>query len=412
MPASVPGLILTSGGDIKTAKITVQTEATGLQISDIQKYLKKKTVPQLLGNYSWKGQTLHLFGFKEGKAGTENKHELPPPLDNQLAFGDILVILSKDKKNYSKPVAFKPEEYEAFYTSMFEGFEDLDGEEDEEEDEFEEDEIDEEEAYNSPGDADEKFEDDEEEVLDEENVVDDEEEPVIHAQKHDDDDDEGGEVENRILTTKKKGSSKLSKSRAKQSKDSGLCLGGAELASEEVVPTTPPEQPHRTKVYEICKKYLSTFLTNIQCLELEHVIYNASLVIAKKKHILANWSQPLYQEVYTSLARSLIGNLQPNNYIQNDGLFTRFQKGEVTLSELGSYTFSDLYPEIWKELSIRQFEREKRQLEGNRSMATDQFQCKRCNKRECTFYELQTRSADEPMTIFINCLNCGKHWRQ
>ena len=55
---------------------------------------------------------------------------------------------------------------------------------------------------------------------------------------------------------------------------------------------------------------------------------------------------------------------------------------------------------------------EKRQLEGNKSMATDQFLCTRCFKRECTYYEMQTRSADEPMTIFINCLNCGQNWRQ
>jgi hypothetical protein len=47
-------------------------------------------------------------------------------------------------------------------------------------------------------------------------------------------------------------------------------------------------------------------------------------------------------------------------------------------------------------LLIRQYERGRRQLEGNKSMATDQFQCKRCGKRECTYYELQIRFADEP----------------
>jgi transcription elongation factor S-II len=66
----------------------------------------------------------------------------------------------------------------------------------------------------------------------------------------------------------------------------------------------------------------------------------------------------------------------------------------------------------WREQIITQQNIEKRQLEGNKSMATDQFLCSRCHKRECTYYEMQTRSADEPMTIFINCLNCGKKWRQ
>jgi folate-dependent phosphoribosylglycinamide formyltransferase PurN len=77
--------------------------------------------------------------------------------------------------------------------------------------------------------------------------------------------------------------------------------------------------------------------------------------------------------------------------------------------DMNSY---DLYPSKWKESFELQQLREKSQLEGNKSMATDQFLCTRCWKRECTYYEMQTRSADEPMTIFITCVNCGKHWRQ
>ncbi|CAI9099817.1 OLC1v1036696C1 [Oldenlandia corymbosa var. corymbosa] len=39
------------------------------------------------------------------------------------------------------------------------------------------------------------------------------------------------------------------------------------------------------------------------------------------------------------------------------------------------------------------------------------FQCGRCKKRETTYYRLQTRSADEPMTTFVTCTNCNKRWK-
>jgi transcription elongation factor S-II len=74
--------------------------------------------------------------------------------------------------------------------------------------------------------------------------------------------------------------------------------------------------------------------------------------------------------------------------------------------------YGELYPENWQHLMEQQMKRETKLLEGNKDMATDQFKCGRCYKRQCTYYEMQTRSADEPMTIFIRCLNCGKQWRQ
>ena len=40
-----------------------------------------------------------------------------------------------------------------------------------------------------------------------------------------------------------------------------------------------------------------------------------------------------------------------------------------------------------------------------------QFTCSKCKSKKCTYYEMQTRSADEPATIFITCLDCGKNWR-
>ena len=39
------------------------------------------------------------------------------------------------------------------------------------------------------------------------------------------------------------------------------------------------------------------------------------------------------------------------------------------------------------------------------------FMCNRCKNKKTTYYQLQTRSADEPMTTFVSCLNCGKNWK-
>mmetsp|Transcript_26665 Transcript_26665/g.67928 ORF Transcript_26665/g.67928 Transcript_26665/m.67928 type:complete len:304 (-) Transcript_26665:396-1307(-) len=43
--------------------------------------------------------------------------------------------------------------------------------------------------------------------------------------------------------------------------------------------------------------------------------------------------------------------------------------------------------------------------------STDMFQCGKCKQRKCTYYQLQTRSADEPMTTFVTCTNCGNRWK-
>ncbi|KAH0786557.1 transcription elongation factor A protein 1 isoform X3 [Histomonas meleagridis] len=40
------------------------------------------------------------------------------------------------------------------------------------------------------------------------------------------------------------------------------------------------------------------------------------------------------------------------------------------------------------------------------------FQCRRCKSRNISFYQLQTRSADEPMTNFCTCGDCGNTWKE
>lgn len=404
MPLTAQILLLTSTGDMKNGKLAIKSETTGCQLSDIQTYLKKKKAPTQIGTYAWKSNTLFLFGYTDGKAGSENKHELPPPHDTQLIFGDIVVLMSKDKRSFAKPLPIKQDDYETFYTQVFEGFESLD--EEEAEVEVEEEEIIQDEL------ADEAHVDDESIVDDLEDEYEDEAEAEGAEGAEATEDAPAVDTEEPVVIapTPKPKRAKATKASLARSKELQLSLlsQGVELTESDINTITP----NRTKIINAITELMSTLLSEEEIKNLEVAIFLSTLHAAEKRHISKVWTYPLFTQLYSSIARTVVGNLNPNTYIQNKNLFKRFEDGELSLEEIASFGHTDLYPEIWKDSLIRQFEREKRQLEGNRSMATDQFLCKGCKKRECTYYELQTRSADEPMTIFIQCLNCGKRWRQ
>jgi len=40
------------------------------------------------------------------------------------------------------------------------------------------------------------------------------------------------------------------------------------------------------------------------------------------------------------------------------------------------------------------------------------FRCRECKSKQIRVHQQQTRSADEPMTTFLQCAKCGKRWRE
>jgi DNA-directed RNA polymerase subunit M/transcription elongation factor TFIIS len=39
------------------------------------------------------------------------------------------------------------------------------------------------------------------------------------------------------------------------------------------------------------------------------------------------------------------------------------------------------------------------------------FKCGKCKSKKTTYYQMQTRSADEPMTTYVTCMGCGNRWK-
>lgn len=155
-------ILLSAKGDIKSGTLGDVAKLGGIEAA-LSKALKRAKAPTLIGSWTWQKFKLFLYGFKEGRAGTENKHELPPPHDELLLFGDACIVASLEK-SAEKPTTISVDMYKKFYNSKFGGFEDL-GDEDSDDDDEEEEEEEEEEDY-VEGDDEEEEED--EEVLGEE----------------------------------------------------------------------------------------------------------------------------------------------------------------------------------------------------------------------------------------------------
>jgi DNA-directed RNA polymerase subunit M/transcription elongation factor TFIIS len=388
----VQALVFSAKGDIKNAKLALETDGT-LKKETIQAYLKKKAEPAELGHYTYEGTKMYLFGYKEGKSGTENKTELPPPYDSLVSYGDMLLIATSGG-SWRNPIPYTEALWNTFKEAAMGGFDEIGGGKEEADGE----EIDE--------DEEELEEDEDVDVEDDEGVVDDEDGGSMGG---------GGGMESEEEEERPvpKAESRRKKAAAAASgyQRQAALLGTAgfkELVGDEAAATSPIRQ---------ASLQVLSFLGGLgfpagAAAELERGIYIYSFADSRKHNVLMHWENPLFRNIYGMQLRTVVSNLHPQSPVKNPRILERIRSGELTFEQLGGMTAQEMFPENWKQLADRMLLREQKQLEGNKEMATDRFKCGQCKKRECTYYEMQTRSADEPMTIFITCLNCGKRWRQ
>lgn len=178
----------------------------------------------------------------------------------------------------------------------------------------------------------------------------------------------------------------------------------------------------REKVIQLFQSLLSAHIPS-SILESEYIaslhlakniekgIYNAMIEKAIQKNLIRRWSNPKLLEIYIARVKSVYTNLNPNSDVGNPRLMERLSKGYVYPHELAFMTPQELFPEKWSETLEEKQKRDKMKFEFNEGVVTDQFKCSRCKQQRCTYYQLQTRSADEPMTTFVTCVNCGHRWK-
>ena len=153
----------------------------------------------------------------------------------------------------------------------------------------------------------------------------------------------------------------------------------------------------RKKINEILKNEQNS--TN-----LEKGIFNYSLKESDTKKIVKKWDNKYFVQIYIDRLRSIYKNL-------NNSIIQQINNGTIKPHVVAFMTHQELYPEKWSELIVAKSKRDQQIFETNLEAATDTFKCRKCKSNKCTYYLQQTRSADEPMTIFVTCIDCGQRWK-
>ena len=138
---------------------------------------------------------------------------------------------------------------------------------------------------------------------------------------------------------------------------------------------------------------------------LEIGIYNYSVKMADERDIAKKWANVYFVQIYIDKLRSIFSNLK------NDEVKNLLINKEIKPHELAFMTHQEMMPSIWNDLLELKKIRDENKYQPKLEASTDDFTCWKCRSKKCTYYQLQTRSADEPMTTFVTCLDCGSRWK-
>jgi len=122
------------------------------------------------------------------------------------------------------------------------------------------------------------------------------------------------------------------------------------------------------------------------------------------------WQNPMFKNRYRSKFLAIKYNLEHSD------LSHRIISGEVKISNVPNMNAMTMDPNgrAAKAYQARKEYHAKRLLATKNEEDEDftgVFTCGKCRSKKTTYYQMQTRSADEPMTSFVTCLNCGKRWK-
>ena len=156
-----------------------------------------------------------------------------------------------------------------------------------------------------------------------------------------------------------------------------------------------------SKEWETCLKFFTEII--------EKSIYNSAIKEARLRYIQRSWECTDFKKLYKTNYFKVYGNIKLNK--NADFVLNKIKYGIWEPEKIVSMKITELYPDIWEEIIIKNGKKMEMLSKQNNVQGTSMFKCGKCKLNNCTYYQMQTRSADEPMTTFVTCLNCSNRWR-
>ena len=135
---------------------------------------------------------------------------------------------------------------------------------------------------------------------------------------------------------------------------------------------------------------------------IENSIFNFVNNLININSTLNEYYEELYNDKFIEIYENLDGT------VKNEYLLNGINNDIFDLNNIAYMKPEELFPQNWKKIidSLDLIN------EKQKNMATtDIFTCKKCKKNRCSVHQMQTRSADEPMTTFVTCMVCKNTWK-
>lgn len=138
---------------------------------------------------------------------------------------------------------------------------------------------------------------------------------------------------------------------------------------------------------------------------LEKGIYDYTMKEAKGRKVMATLENPYCQLIYKGRLKMIWIHLK-----KHPEQIDKLKNNEISVEQFSDSTHQELAPDLWKPFIERKQMIDKNKYENPKKISSE-FTCRKCKSNNCSHYQLQTRSADEPMTTFVSCQDCGHRWK-